>query len=253
MIGKKASKKDQILKMLTKRVLDLDLKRSLGEDIDLQEIALDHINALDEITSIDKSEIEKIADQIIKEYQEKQTPKQKLYQFFKKYSRELVIFLIASLLVLVIFLSFLLFRFSEPNNTSQNFDSPLTQPSETNRIFYVRSMLAQVVSQMTGVKMYFAEFYMAAGKMPNKFEDLKDIMLDLQDSPLIEKADITKSGELVVFLSDDFGEGKVVKLKSSTSRSGMNVKWVCETNLEKKFLGVSQAAFCTYNEDILSD
>jgi len=58
--------------MLTKRVLELDLKSSLGKDVDLKEIALDHINALDEITSIEKTAA-----------QDKQRPKQKLYQFSK--------------------------------------------------------------------------------------------------------------------------------------------------------------------------
>jgi len=104
-------------------------------------------------------------------------------------------------------LSFLLFRFSEPNNVNQNLGSVLTQPSDTDRIFYGRSMLAQVVSQMTGVKCTLLSIIW-----------------------LLEKCQI-----------------------NSKSRSGMNVKWVCETNLEQKFLGVSQAAFCIYNEDILSD
>jgi len=250
MVGKKINQREELLDKLTKRVLDLDLKRSLGEDINLREVALDHINALDEITSIDKSEIEQIANQIIKEYQEKQTTSQKFHGFLSKNRKELLIFLIATLFALVIFFGILLLNSSKSNDINVPPSAGLTQTSETNRVYYVRAMLAQVVSQMTGAKMLFTEFYMVTGKMPSKFEDMEYALLDLQDSNLIKKANITKSGELVVLLSDDFGENKVVKLVSSTNRSGTNIKWVCETNLEPKFLGISQTAFCKYNQDL---
>lgn len=258
MIKNKDNSKDEILEELSNRVFAIDAKRNIDDDADLKKIATDYIDALDELTDLDKSEIERIANEVIAEYELKKSD-EKSSSLLHDYRKVLIPAGIVFIFIIgIIFSRFFgssqeQFQPVSPNTTVINTSAISDTSQITQRSYYIRSKLAQVLNDITMMKMYIGEYYMATGELLTNIDELGGITIeDFEENESIDKFFLTKNGGVGVSLSKDLGVDKSLILIPKVSKSGAMIKWRCETNVEQKYLGVPKAAFCICNPDLES-
>lgn len=126
-----------------------------------------------------------------------------------------------------------------------------TVPQSTNRRHYVRSMLSQVMSYMSGAKPGFSEYIMFYGKLPDKLADIGGSVEDLKEFDLIDDIFLTKEKGIGAHLSSGFGVNKMIALLPKLTASGSYIKWRCVTNVDEKYLKSSNKILCEYSNDFL--
>ncbi len=137
----------------------------------------------------------------------------------------------------------------EENLHYENIDHSQQAMAQTNRVYFIRSQLSQVLAMVSTVKMHLTEYYMMEGSFPKTSKDFNILHLDLNESDLIDESYLIESG-VGVSLSQKFGEDKSLFLIASPSKNNAYLKWRCETNIEPKFLGMGSRTICEFNPEL---
>jgi hypothetical protein len=140
---------------------------------------------------------------------------------------------------------------AEENQYYEDIEQPSQAMAQTNRAYFIRSQLSQVLSMVTLAKMNLTEYYMVEGTFPKTDKEFNVSHLDLNESDLIDDSYLIKSG-VGVSLSGKFGISKSLALIASPSKNGAYLKWRCETNIEPKFLGAGSSKICEFNSNVPS-
>jgi hypothetical protein len=257
------SEKDNqdLIKELTKRVLALDSKRRSSDDDTVRY----SIDALAEITKIDTAEIEKIAKEIIAEQEQRLAGKHRTKNLVTTHGRELIAYLTAGIFaVITLFALTALWHSStqEANVSSPtvglsagtqeaNVSSSTAESSAggelsqaTNRHLYIRSKLGDALLKLAALKLLVEEYYAAVGKLPTTMTETGFDFREFEKLDGIEKVFLTKESGIGASLSMEFGDAKWVILQPTLSSGGVFISWVCNTNIEQKYLGPPKAAIC---------
>ncbi len=203
-----------------------------------------------------KKEIENIVNGVADELERRVTAQNRVLIFIKSYSIELFSAVSIGFLVTIMaamfpkYFSF--FDEVESHVVQAPQEAFIDTAQATNRHFYVRAMLSQVLSDITFTKIYFSEYVMATGKLPSDISDLGYSIDELKEYDYIEDSFLTKESGIGVLLSKDFGENKTLVLLPKISVSASHIKWKCITNIDEKYLGISKIAVCEYRAGLQS-
>lgn len=133
----------------------------------------------------DKKEIENIENGVADKLERRVTAKNKVLTFMKNYSIELFSAVLIGFLVTIMVAMFPKYFsfFDEVENhvvlvPQQTF---VDTTQATNRHFYVRAILSQVLSDITFTKIYFSEYVMATGQLPGDISDLGYSIYELKE------------------------------------------------------------------------
>lgn len=163
---------------------------------------------------------------------------------FVSHSKEIVSTIVIGVIVTILsaFINDYFFEedsFSEyPVADYQNIPPEVSAPSM--RQHFIRANLANVIANITPIKMHINEYFMVKGTFPKTNKDMDLSMFDLQELDVIENAYLTDNGSVDVELSNEFGDGKILSIQPIASKNGAFIKWRCVTNIERKYLGVNK-------------
>lgn len=234
--------KEALLEEITRRVIQLDSQRQFDQE--LHNTVKAYIEALDEITSVGKPDIETIARQVINEYSVKGAVQQSLTLNLKHS-------LIAGALLLVLLLIMALFagkyfglKEGVTGGVPQQDDSQIN-----NRAMIVRAKLAQVFVQLAPLKVAALEHYQTVLKFPTNFAEIGYNASEFEDGKLIDKIEFTAQGGILVQLGRDFDPNSKLLLLSDALENKQIFKWQCKTNIPQHYLGPVSAAPCEFADN----
>ena len=101
------------------------------------------------------------------------------------------------------------------------------------RNYVQKANLASAINLIMPIKIQMLEYYQMMGDWPTTFEQLGLKQADMRDGDLLDSVKIGKAGEMTVRLGQKFGDKKYFTLKPEVIMGGMNIKWVCKTNMPK--------------------
>lgn len=101
------------------------------------------------------------------------------------------------------------------------------------RNYVQKANLASALMLATPVRMQIMEYYQSMGDWPSSFDNLGLRQADMSDGDLLDQIKLGKQGEMILMLAKKFGDKKYLSLKPELIMGGMNVKWVCKTNMPK--------------------
>jgi|GEM_PF-6721891 len=234
--------KDALLEEITRRVIQLDSQRQF--DAELNRTINAYIEALDEITTLGKSDIEAIAQQVINEYH--QQPKGGLPRLQPKH------WLIAgaALLGLVVLMAIFVGKYFGLKEGLNSSPADNTTNQVNNRAQIIRAKLAQVFVQVAPLKVAALEHYLNTLKFPNDFAQLGYKRGEFEDGSLVEKIEFTPAGGILIYLGSSFDAGAKVLLLSDALENNAVFKWRCTTTLPQHYLGPTSAAPCEHSQDL---
>jgi len=208
-------------------------------------------------STLNQNEIENITNNVVDELERRVGTKNRFSVFIRNYSIELFSAVLIGFLVSVaasMFPQYFFFLNDTEEQVVFNTQHSISETAQsTNREFYVRAMLSNVLSGMVPTKMYFNQYIMATGELPKKASDVGSSISELQEIDYIEDSFLTKESGIGVLLSKEFGDNKILALLPEITPSGSRIKWKCKTNIDKKYLGIPKVAICKYSADLKNE
>lgn len=234
--------KDALLDEITRRVIQLDSQRQFDED--LHKTVSAYIEALDEITSVGKSDIEAIAQQVINEHRQLRAAPG--FIFTLKHGLIVGAVLLAVLLFMAIYTG-KYFGLKEALSNGSS-DTPASQIN--NRAQIIRAKLSEVFVVLSPLKTAALEHYQTTLKFPSNFAEIGYQQADFIDGKLIRAIVFTAEGGILVSLGASFDDNTKLLLQSDALKNNAVFKWQCKTTLPQHYLGPTSAAPCEYAQDL---
>lgn len=111
--------------------------------------------------------------------------------------------------------------------------------SPVHRNYVQKANLASALVLVMPIKIQLMEYYQTMGEWPTSFDQLGLKQSDMRDGDLLEQVKLGKNGEMIMNLGKKFGNQKYFSLKPELIMGGMNIKWMCKTNMPKTEIPVS--------------
>lgn len=105
--------------------------------------------------------------------------------------------------------------------------------SPVNRSYVQKANMANALVLVNPIKMSMLEYYQYSGSWPSSFEQLGLKESEMSDGDLIDRVVLGKDGEVKVMLGKKFGVKKYYKINPEFIMGGMNMKWICVTNMPR--------------------
>jgi|GEM_PF-5776880 len=124
---------------------------------------------------------------------------------------------------------------------------PLVMPAAVTPDYsgYVQlAKLSNVLAMMTPIKIRVMQYYQMHGNWPDKLEAIGYDASEMTDGENIKSITLRSSGEIRAHLMPSFGNSKFIALKSRSVMGGSTIKWLCNTNLDAKLMGMPGALPC---------
>lgn len=118
------------------------------------------------------------------------------------------------------------------------------------REYFIRANLVQVMALLGGAKIHLVEHFMVTGKLPVSAKEFDISILDLDEYDQIDSSFLVENGGVGVKLSSDFGEDRSLILIAIPSKNDAFLRWSCETNIDKRYLGIGKSKICEYRENL---
>jgi hypothetical protein len=118
-----------------------------------------------------------------------------------------------------------------PAATSYAVADSATMP--TYRHYVQKANLGSVVNMIMPIKVQMHEYYQSIGEWPTTFDELGLKQSDMRDGDLLDAVKLGKQGEMIMLLGKKFGDKKYFTLRPEAIMGGMNIKWVCKTNMPR--------------------
>lgn len=148
-------------------------------------------------------------------------------------------------LSLVILIASSLIYTRDTNNTTVAVNTPqpyLIQPgaeisTAAMTHFKIKAKFAQALAEISSIKMLVVEHYHMVGHYPASLTELGFDEKSFDSGELIQAIQFSKKGSIQVFLAPDvFGNNKTLTLTPKVTMGGMNMQWVCTSNLEQHLI-----------------
>jgi hypothetical protein len=239
-----AYNKDALLDEITRRVIQLDSQRQFDEE--LRKTVQAYIEALDEITSVAKPDIEAIAQQVISEYQ---LNAQAAYGL--NVTRKHMLAAGAAFLALLLFMAIFTGKYFGLKEGLYG-AAPTANVNDgqvNNRAQIIRAKLAQVFTQAAPLKLAALEHYQTTLKFPTNFDELGYKRDDFEDGDLIKNINFTPTGGILIALGNGFDANTNLLLQSDALENKAVFRWKCTTNIPQLYLGPASSAPCQFSEN----
>lgn len=103
--------------------------------------------------------------------------------------------------------------------------------------FEIKAKFSQVLAEIAPIKVAAHEFHMTEGCYPESFHELGINERLFDTGELIQAIKLLKTGSIGVDMAPDiFGEKKFVTLIPKAFMGGMNIKWMCTSNLDRQMI-----------------
>jgi len=122
--------------------------------------------------------------------------------------------------------------FSSSNSNDETVE-PSSGKLDTYGSFKIRAYTANVLSEITPLKIMVTEFYMSNGMWPSSLSDL-GISDSMFSNSTISHVGIQSDGSILAELKATMGKDKIIKLTPSNSAS--SIRWQCTSNIAKNML-----------------
>ena len=100
---------------------------------------------------------------------------------------------------------------------------------------YLRTaQLAEVYALLQPIKITMMEYYMMRGEWPSSLMDIKLKPEEMTDGQYLDKVRLGNNGQILAYLSNTFGNNKILSLAPRSIMGGMQTRWDCTTNLNTK-------------------
>ena len=97
---------------------------------------------------------------------------------------------------------------------------------------YMRAaQLANVYSMLQPLKIRMTEYYMMNGEWPASLTDIRLKPEEMTDGQYLDKVRLGRNGQILAYLSDNFGKNKMLSLAPKSIMGGMQTRWDCTTNV----------------------
>ena len=173
--------------------------------------------------------------------------KSRFYEVFFSHSTEIISAVIVGVVVTVLTASFSDYFLHDNefvDDAGNHAELSFAADTQTMRHYFIRANLANIIANITAVKMIITEYYMFNGSLPKTREDLDLSIYDLEEVKGVDSIFLSEKGGITVDLSADFGSEKSLELNPAPSKNGFRLKWSCRTNLEERYLGVKNNRIC---------
>ncbi|HEY6527380.1 MAG TPA: pilin [Cellvibrionaceae bacterium] len=235
--------KDALLDEITRRVIQLDSQRQFDEE--LRKTVQAYIEALDEITSVAKPDIEAIAQQVINEYQQNAKTAYGL-----SITRNHIFAAGAVFLALLLFMAIFTGKYFGLKEGLYGI-APAVNANDSqvnNRAQLIRAKLVQAFNQTAPLKVAALEHYQTTLKFPATFDELGYKSTDFEDGDLIEHINFTSAGGILITLGKGFDANTRLLLQSDALENKAVFRWKCTTNIPQLYLGAASSAPCQFSE-----
>lgn len=122
-------------------------------------------------------------------------------------------------------------------STQEVADPAMVTPVHRN--YTQKANLGSVLALVMPIRMQLTEYYQTMGDWPTSFDQLGLKQSEMRDGDLLEQIKLGGDGEMIMALGQKFGNKKYFSLKPELIMGGMNIKWICKTNLPKTEIPVS--------------
>ncbi len=234
--------KDALLEEITRRVIQLDSQRQFDNDLRMTVNA--YIEALDEITSLSKADIEALAQQVIDEHQ-RPKPQLGLGLTTKHW-----LMAGGGLFTLILLMAIFTGKYFGLKEGLYSGTTPAGENQINNRAQIIRAKLAQVFTQVSPLKVATLEHYQSTLKFPTTFTEIGYKTADFVDGNLIKAIDFTAEGGILIKLGSSFDSDAKVLLQSDALQNNAIFKWQCKTTIPQQYLGPVSAAPCEFTQDL---
>lgn len=235
--------KDALLDEISRRVIQLDSQRQYDEE--LHKTVQAYIEALDEITSVGKPDIEAIARQVINEYRQHSKATQGL-----NVTRKHLLAAGGAFLALLVLMAIFTGKYFGLKEGLHEF-TPAVNGADgqiNNRAQIIRAKLAQVFNQTAALKTAALEHYQTTLKFPSNFVELGYKNADFEDGDLVQQISFTPAGGILIQLGKSFDADTRLLLQSDALENNAVFRWKCITNIPQQHLGAASSAACQFAE-----
>lgn len=103
--------------------------------------------------------------------------------------------------------------------------------------------LANVLAQLTPLKIMLVEHYQVTGEWPQTLEAI-GVDRDAMHSGMIDRVEITGNGHIRAWLNQTFGAGRILELVPKMEMDRLSVAWNCRSNLAGELLAHLRGLNC---------
>ncbi len=189
------------------------------------------VEALAELTTLDRADIDAVARQVRLEHDARLTFAQRVRNFLEDSGYKVLGAMLASFVVIAIF------SYTARNTITStvvvgNTTPPMHAAHSTSQHDYVKAAeLAQVLNSVSFLRAAAMQYYLETGAFARSIDELGFASREMTDGEYIDAVNINADGVIIATLSDRFGDGQHLALVPRVVMGGTQVKWACETTL----------------------
>lgn len=276
-----------MIKEIIKQVLDRDTECHGPKQYDINNVTLDYLNTLDDITRLGRDEIEHIAREVISGHKKATQENMTDVSFIKPINSsrktsvlpfKVIIFTAIILVPLLIIMQQYNAQLSasiEHNNETALTNNALTSTQNSTEIKseinhepinnaqpatessqqqthaeQVRIDIYYIMSVVQNTKVQINDFFMQQGQLPNDSDDVALLTDNLNALPSIKAVFINKGAILVIQLNDKYGDDIAMIFTPTLSNNQTRLQWQCQTNLSETYQINLLNPVCKYNSSV---
>ncbi len=115
-------------------------------------------------------------------------------------------------------------------------DQPERPSALIAKSYVPKAKLAQVLVDLTALKIPMTEYFMIEGEWPNSLEDINLPLNLFEGSKELSYVSIDDSGNIIGELDGSFGPDKMIRLSPQQNQNTFNIRWECSSNISARFL-----------------
>lgn len=131
------------------------------------------------------------------------------------------------------------------NISVSSLDSDLYAFPDSTENRMMSSRLKAIMDELHAILQKHVDYYSRNGHWPETVASPAKSLI-----PDIRRISSRSSGEIRVYLENEFGMGKVIRLTPRHASSVNAMSWFCQTNVSNIWLGKGKNRLCIYNERI---
>jgi hypothetical protein len=133
-----------------------------------------------------------------------------------------------------------------PSTSATQVPAPVIYPSVTQDYsgYVLSAKFAQVFTLVLPIRMMAEQEHAMRGQWPTSLEQIGLKKNETSDGRYIDEVRLGENGAVIVLLSKEFGQKRILKLAPKSIMGGMHIRWQCATNLLVKTINALSSFNC---------